>query len=529
MLVRAKKSAPRAAGQPVPAQNASIPAPVRGWVLNENLVAASPGGARILDNWIPTETGVRTRGGAAKYATLPAAVTAIWAYNSGTGRAFAATSTGVFEITAPASPTTVLTAVVSGRTSGAYSTTQFGTAGGDFQYCVNGADKPLLYNGTTFTAIDAASSPAITGVTTSGLSHVWSYANRLFFVEGGTMKAWYLPVDSVGGAALSFSLAGVFTRGGSLLFGAKWSLDAGDGLDDKCVFVSTFGEVAIYSGSDPSSAANWSLDGLYQMPPPMGKNAAIQAGGDLLIATEIGLIPISAAINNDLAALESKAISATVAGYLQSQARTISTGWEMMKLPRLGYMLVTQPDTLANTKRALAVNLTTGAWSRITGWDTRCVGYFRNAGYFGSGDGCVYTVESGGSDAGSIYTAVMLGQPESLGNYGVVKSVRLMRAVFQKATPIAPLITAKADFSEVLSPPPSAVAGTASKGWDVAQWDVGTWDDGAAVSVQAQWTSVGVTGAVIAPELQMTFGGVDAPDVHLVAIDLQYHAGAGVA
>ena len=529
MLVRARKSAPRTPAKPVPAQTGTIPAPVRGWVLNESLIAASPGGARILDNWIPTETGVRARAGCAKYATLPAAVTAMWPYNSGSGRFFAATASGVFEITAPSSPTTVLTAVVSGRTSGAYSACQFGTAGGNYQYLVNGADKPLLYDGSSFTAIDSASTPAITGVTTTNLSHVWSYANRLFFVETGTLKAWYLSVDSIGGAAAAVSLAGVFNRGGTLLFGAKWSLDAGDGLDDKCVFVSTLGEIAIYSGSDPSSASTWSLDGVYQMPPPMGKNAAIQAGGDLLIATEIGLIPISASINNDMAALESKAITAPIAAHWQKQARTISSGWEMMKLPRLGYMLVSQPDTAATTKTALAVNLVTGAWSRITGWDAKCLGYYGNAGYFGAGDGCVYTVESGGSDAGSIYTAVFLGQHESLGAYGVAKSVRQMRAIFQKATPINPQLTAKADFSEAVSAPPSAPVDGTSLGWDAALWDVGLWDSGSAVTVQANWTAVGITGTTIAPELQLTFGDTGAPDVHLVGIDVQYHPGAIVA
>lgn len=529
MQVRERKRPTGKQVQPVPAQIASIPAPVRGWVLNENLIAAGPGGARILDNWICTTTGARVRAGAKKYATLPAGVTALWAYNSGASKFFAATASGVFDISSPASPSTVQTAVVTGRTSGAYSAAQFGTVGGDFQYLANGTDAPLLYDGTAFTAIDGASSPSITGVTTSGLSQVWSYSNRLFFVQIGTMKAWYLPVDQVGGAALSLSLAGVFTKGGALLFGAKWSLDAGDGLDDKCVFVSTMGEVAIYSGSNPSVADSWALDGIYQMPRPLGKNAAIQAGGDLLIATEIGLIPISAAINNDLAALESRAVSAPIANHWQLQARTISTGWEIQKLPRLGYMLISQPDTAGVTKTALAVNLQTGAWSRITGWDTRCLGYYGNAGYFGAGNGCVYLAESGGSDDGAIYTAAFLGQHEALGSYGAVKSVRQMRAVFQKATAIAPLLSARADFSETLSPPPSATSGAVPNGWDAGLWDVATWDDGAAVSVQAQWVAVGVTGIAIAPELQLSFGAAAAPDVHLVAIDVLHHPGATVA
>lgn len=200
--------------QPAPSQSFTFPAPVRGWILNENLATVQPAGARILDNWLCTPTGVRPRGGSVKHATLTGPVMALFAYNSTTDAFFGATADAIFTITSPADPEVALTATISGQTSGDYSTAQFGTAGGDFLYAVNGTDDPQLFNGATWTAIDGASTPAITGVTTSGLSQVWSFANRLFFVQGGTMVAWYLPVDSIGGAANSFSLAGVFRKGG---------------------------------------------------------------------------------------------------------------------------------------------------------------------------------------------------------------------------------------------------------------------------------------------------------------------------
>ena len=48
-------------------------------------------------------------------------------------------------------------------------------------------------------------------------------------------------------------LSGAATKGGKLLFGATWSIDAGDGIDDKCVFVTDQGELLIFTGSDPST------------------------------------------------------------------------------------------------------------------------------------------------------------------------------------------------------------------------------------------------------------------------------------
>ena len=48
-------------------------------------------------------------------------------------------------------------------------------------------------------------------------------------------------------------LSGASTKGGKLLFGATWSIDAGDGTDDKCVFVTDNGEVLVFTGSDPGT------------------------------------------------------------------------------------------------------------------------------------------------------------------------------------------------------------------------------------------------------------------------------------
>lgn len=539
MDVRAKKAYPQrklVGGQPVqavPAQNYTFPAPIRGWVLNENLATVQPAGARILDNWICTTTGCRVRGGRAKHATIGATPLSIWSYNGTSEKMFAATSAGVFDVTAPANPETALTAAVTGRTSGYYSAAQFGTAGGDFQYLVNGVDKPLLYDGTSFVAIDGTSTPAITGVTTTKLSHVWSFASRLFFIESGTMNAWYLPVDSIGGAVNQFSLAGIFKKGSSLLFGATWSLDAGDGLDDKCLFVSTEGEVAVYEGTNPGDANAWSKAGVYSMPRPMGKKAFTQAGGDLLIATVSGLIPVSATIKNDIAALESKSVSRAITPYWQTkaQARALLTGesWEFAKVQRNSTMFLTMPDPNDAEKPMLAVNLLTGGWSRCTGWDGRCLIEFNDCAYIGSADGCIYKLDTGGNDNGSIYTAVYLGQHESMGSASAKKTVLQMRAMFQTGSPIAPYISAQPDFQEVIASPPSSVANYTTDVWDIGLWDVAVWDATTSISNSASWTAGGITGGTIAPELQLSFGVDPTPAVELVSIDATYSVGAVVA
>lgn len=517
-------------------QQYTFPAPTNGWVLNDNLMTPSPASARVLDNFICTATSIRARGGFSKHATVATAapVVSMFTYRSGsTEKFFAASSSAVYDISAPASTTVIPTAAFSGQTSGYYSTVQYGTAGGDFLYAVNGTDAAMLFNGTTWTQVTGVSSPAITGVATSSLAQVWSFASRIWFVEKNTLSAWYLPPDAVGGAATKFSLAGVFQRGGALVFGAAWSLDAGDGLDDKCIFVSDQGEVVVYQGSDPANASTWSKVGNYEISPPLGRNAYMQAGGDLLIATELGLVPISEAVRRDVAALSVGAVSRRIETYWQGRAGLYSATlpWEIKKWPSEGIMAVTQPEVTSTGGSMLVANLQTGAWSRFTGTDARCMGYFAGTLYFGNTTGAVFRMQSGGLDDTMPYTSVYLGQHESLGAQAREKTMLQMRPVFLSGSPIQPQLTVQVNHSESLSSPPNAAVYSATAGWDVSHWDVGLWDEAVGATVSAEdsrWVSIGRTGYVMAPELQLTFGGAALPDARLVGIDATFTVGAVV-
>jgi hypothetical protein len=383
----------------------------------------------------------------------------------------------------------------------------------------------LLFDGSTWTQIDGASTPAITGVTTSDLSYVWSFASRLFFIKKGTLSAYYLPIDSIGGAAQEFSLAGIFKKGGALLFGATWSLDAGDGLDDKCVFVSSLGEVAIYEGTNPGSASDWRKAGVYQMPNPLGAKGKMQAGGDLLIATQSGLIPISQAIQRDIAALEMGAVSKAITPLWQDQAYNLSTGgWEIEKWPTENIMIVSQPGDRENT--CLVANLQTGGWSRFTGVNVQSLAFFDGSVFFGGVDGIVRRFQTGGSDSGMNYTSAYLGNHEQMGLPGMQKTVAQMRATFRGSSQVDAYVTAKTDYVTTLSNPPNASPDTATGStWGVATWGVATWG-GSPIETRSNWASIGRTGYAIAPEVQLTFGSLAKPDVELVGVDATFHVGA---
>jgi len=510
------------------ADNYTMSPPIRGWVATE-LINAKPGGALVLENWVPTQTGIRTRGGSLKYATISTGpVRRLWTYKSGqVEQFFASDDNKIFNITTVADASVIPAAAVSGQTSGYYSTAQIGTAGGtNYLYAVNGTDSARLYDGSTWTAVTGVSTPAITGVTTSELSFVWLYASRLYFVRKNTMSAWYLPVDSVGGAATEFSLAGVFQEGGSLLFGGKWSLDSGDGLDDKCVFVSTEGEVAVYQGLYPGDSS-WEKVGVYKITPPMGANATMSAGGDLLIGVEDGIVPISEAVNKDAAALSLAAVTRSIEPEWKKEVELRrSLPWEIMKWPSNGLMVVSLPasdDTI--TPLCYVSNIQTGAWCYFTGWDARCIGLYANNGYFGTSDGRVLRMEDGGSDDGDPYTCTYVGLPDHMKSIGQMKVVHSARATFQSNVPFLPKISVSSNYRVRLPSAPSSVADLTDSLWDVGLWDVAKWDVGSAAEVTTKWVSIGKSGFAIMPQVQVTCGISIEPKTELIAFDLIFERG----
>lgn len=529
MAVKAGRLDVRPTAKPNPQaprmQHKAFPAPSRGWIANENLALSQPGGALMLENWFPTSTGIRSRGGSLKYATVSSGpVLRMWTYKSGdVEEFFASDETKIFNITTVLDSSVIPTPVVTGQTSGYYSTAQFGTAGGNYMSVVNGTNTPKLYDGSTW------ANHAFTGLATpQDLSFVWSFANRLFYIRKNTMSVYYLPVDSINGALSEFSLAGVFQEGGSLLCGGKWSMDSGDGLDDKWVVISTAGEVAVYQGTNPGSAADWQKVGIYKITPPMGPNAMMQAGGDLLIGTEDGIVPISEAVNKDVAALSLAAVTANIEPEWKAEvlARR-SLPWEIIKWPTNNMMVVSLPvpnDTIQ--PYCFAANLETGAWAgRFTGWNTRCIALFDNNGYFGTNDGVIFKMEAGGSDNGQNYTCKYVGLPDHLDAPGVTKTINQARSIFKSNCPFDAQISASVDYTVDLPGIPSSTTDFIQDVWDVGLWDVAIWDAGTASTINTQWVSIGKTGFVFMPQVQITFGVTPKPVTELVAFDVMYEAG----
>lgn len=518
--------APLSARQQRPqAKPQALPAPVGGLVTSQNIGAMSPGTAIVMRNWRPTLTGIKVRGGNIKHATLGSPVESLMSYVGNTRQIFGAAGGSIYPITTVVDPDAPPTPDVTGQTSNYYSAINYAVTGGYRLYAVNGTDDAQLYDGTTWQAVNAASVPiAITGVNTDTFSHVNVYRNRLYFVEAGSLNMWYLPVDSLGGVAASLSLSGIFTKGGNILFSATWSSESGaNAMEAYLVVMSTEGEVAVFIGSFPG-ASDWNLVNVYDISKPQGKNGYFRAGGDIIIATEMGLVPVSAARMKDPAALGLDAISRNIEPDWKRAVSTRSTlPWEVAKVDELDAYYVNVPVTSTSQVPTTFVgNLKTGALAIYEGWDNRCFGIHNGQLYFGANDGTVRLAEVGGRDLDMPYNAQVAFAWDHLGSPGFTKSVKQAQAVFNTSRPFAFRLSASVDYNQVFPIAPNAVPDNEPDSvWDSGEWDEAVWDAGDILSsVFTRQISIGRTGKVFSMELQVPVNSVNTPNIELVQM---YH------
>lgn len=370
---------------------------------------------------------------------------------------------------------------------------------------------------------------ALTGVDTDDLSYVWSYKNRIFFAEKETLNAWYLAVDAITGSATKFPLGGVFNLGGSLVFGSSWSIESADGLDARCAFVTGNesagaggeGEVAIYAGIDPGDADEWGLIGVYRIGMPMGKKAHVRAGGDLVIATDLGLVPLSVAITRDLAALAPSAQSYPIEDeWADEVRRRSSVEWRCLTWPSGRMAVVALPTLSGMLAKWLVVNVRTGAWGIFTGWDAKSIVVYADRLFFGTANGRIMEANVTGLDDGEPYTATFVPLFDDLGTPASLKVSNLARGVIRAAVgDVESAIAMQVDFNVDLPPAPAATVVPPGSTWGSGVWGTSEWGVEADMLTTQRWVSAGAAGYALAPALRVTSGNLQPLDAEIVRIE----------
>lgn len=496
------------------ASTASIPAPVGGWNDRDALGEMPTEDAAQLTNWWPGTTSVYLRFGNSEHSTgLGTAVQTLMTYSGlSSNKMFGVTSGGdIYETTSSGA---VGAAAVTGLTNGKMEYTQITTAGGSFLMGVNGADKLQYYDGTTW-SIDGGTY-TITGVDTATCKNINLFKNRIWLIKEDTLDAYYLPTGAIQGAAVAFPLGGVANLGGSLVAMATWTIDAGYGVDDLCVFITSKGEFIVYRGTDPSSAATFSLVGVWQMGQPVGTRCWLKYGADLLVLTQDGVIPMSSGLQStrldprvSLTDKIQRAVSQSISLYGSN------FGWQMVYFPKENQLYLNVPVQDGSNQEQYVMNTITRNWSNFTNWEANCWCLFQNDVYFG-GDGAVYKAWSGLSDNGTDIEGTAIQAFSNFGNSTVQKRFTLIRPVF--FTNGAPSIYGgvNVDFSLSDTTAPLSQAAVTYGAWDSSVWDTGLW--GSDLVAQQQWQGVTGIGYYGAPFIKVAAQGIQVQWVNTTIV-----------
>lgn len=508
MLI-AKKSRARAV---------SLPAPVGGWNARDPLGEMAPADAVTLINFWPRTSDVQIRKGYTKSATgFSTQVESLMAYSgAATSKLFAAEGSSIYNITTPGA---IGAADVTGLTSSRFEYVNVATSGGNFMLAVNGSDKLRGYNGTSWW-IDGDGTHDITGVDTSTCTYISTHKTRVWMIQANTLLAWYLAVNSIAGAATSFSLQSIARKGGYLIAMGNWTIDAGYGVDDLTVFVTSKGEVIIYRGTDPSSASTWALVGIYEIGAPVSRRCLLKWQGDLLLITQDGIVPMSAALQssrvNPRVAITDKIQSA-----VSSATATYATnfGWDLAYYAKANMLILNVPITEGNLQEQYVMNTITKAWARFSGWNANCWEIFNDEPYFGS-NGFVGKAWDGLVDNTSNIDATGKQAFNYFGERGKLKRWTMIRPIIQTNGSPSLSMALNIDFEDEGTM--AALSYTAAGSlWDTAVWDTDVWGGG--LVVQKSWQGVNGVGYCAAPRLQASSQGID---VFWTASDIVMEPGA---
>lgn len=491
----------------------TMSAPTGGWNARDPLAAMDPKDAVILDNWLPRTADVMSRKGYTNHVIgLPAQVNTLMVYAGVTASTmFAASDTAIYNVTTTG---TVGAAVVTGLTSSKFQYVNMATAGGKYLWAVNGADLAKMWDGTTWT------NPAVTGLgalTTASFSQINIWKTRLFLTQKDSMSVWYLPVNAIAGAASEINFGPLFKLGGKIIATATWTIDGGYGMDDNLVILTSKGEVAVYRGTDPASAATFALVGVYQIGSPIGDRCFTKFGGDMVMITLDGFEPLS----NSLTSTRTNnrvAISDKISGAV-TQATTdyISNfGWEIINFPTENMLIFNVPVSTGSEVHQYVMNTLTGSWCRFKGWNANCFALMDDVLYFGA-NGVVCKAWQNNSDNGA---NINTDAKPAFNYFGAdhLKQWKMCRPVFSANANPSPGIGLNVDFDDIDNTTASTFSG------QVGMWDAGLWDTAlfSGQAIYKDWQTI--TGYGFCAAVRLKFSS-NILDVRWSSIDYVYSFG----
>jgi hypothetical protein len=489
----------------------SMPAPIGGLNAKDALANMPETDAVVIDNFFVQPTWVEVRNGCSNSATFTGTAETVASYNGFTGtQRYAGVVNGavrsIFRVDGlaggPVGAPVVGGAgnVIQAITNTQYDWIQFSSGSTSILGLVNGADPALVYNGSTW------STWALTGISTNLLSCVAAYHQRLWFVQANSFIVWYLPQTAIQGALTSLDLGNLFQLGGALQSILSISIDNSQGTNDYIAFVSTQGEVIVYTGYDPSQVATWYLSARFRIGAPIGSGRRMwqKIGSDAAVLCADGLVLLSEELLTDrtqqvgnVSAKIRKAIQAAIQQYGNN------FGWQVQLHPLGTKLLLTVPTVQDSSSYMFVMNLLNKSWSTFgllaSSWNAYCMELSGDSLYVGT-NGAVMLVDSGGSDNGNAINYYVRAAYSYLGMPGRQKLFNMCRPIFVSNGSTQVGISLSVDYANALFTGTVGTSQGNSAQWNVALWTTPTyWGDAAVIS--KNW--VGLSGLGYSGALQL--------------------------
>lgn len=499
----------------------TFPPPHKGIDLSTPLTAQDPYTAIVLDNFFVRRYGAETRPGYLRWTSnlgglgTPSPVISIMSYfpprgsTSAAAKLFAACEDGnIYDVTSQTGEATVPVASVNipGQTfPGRFSWINFSIVSTSYlAICSPGGgywtyDHAGGWVDRTASIAGGAASHAI------NFAFISSWKNRIWFAVDGLSEAYYLPTNAIQGAGTGFDFGQLFQHGGELQAFASWTLDAGDGVDDKFVVVSSSGDVLVYEGTDPSSAATFAIVGRWYVGRvPTGRRFMSKYGGDLAILCENGvefmshilqgrgLLDPEAGVSDNPAHRYNEVIGQDIKNTIGQMV------WHMLNIASENAVIIVTPHNTKVTGLQYARGQVPNAWSTMSKMPMACAEVFNGELYFGTLEGTVCKAFSGNTDDALVDGTLGASITASLQSAFVapqedrISLKRPLLALVMLQSSAAPMLNVQVNTEWSTTPNAGSPAYNPS---DVALWDVAHWDEavwGGAANTYLLW--VGLTG-----------------------------------
>lgn len=504
--LRSNKSPRKSAASQVAMLRMS-PAPVGGLNYRDSIAAMPVQDALILDNFIPKRTGAQLRAGW-QYHTdaLEESIPSLFSYNSSIGESklFAASAGDIWDVT---DETPAVSQSATGSDEDLWSTVQFSNNAGNFLLAVSPGAGYWTYDGTSWTQQSPTGLPA-------DPTSVMVWKNRVWFTIKDSSEVYYMrDVDAITGHADPFQMGQMLRNGGHVCALINWTLDSGLGVDDYLVVVGTEGDVSVWQGTDPADPNDFGQKGVWYIGPvPKYGRFYTSYGGEVMILSELGLIPVSRLVNGQFSADLSQGPSAKVQPVLSPLVTKLKdeAAFDLQIITAQEILMVKLPPQGA-VYQQYAMNVGTGAWCSLSSMPIVSCCLFQGKFYFATDDNRVAVGFTGELD--QVETDGSVGQPvdgemqPAFNPYdtpGQLKQFLMARPIFIARQ--APAIKARLNTqysTRNVAGFPSFVKGPSTE-WDDGKWNLAQWSS--LSSVYETW--IGITGLGYYGSLRMRVRGL---------------------